>query len=387
MCTLIPPFTPGSGKTLVGLRFAYETSIDGDTSKNHAVFLSGNGPLVKVLQHALNDKIFVQDVHGFLRQYGGSMTKTPSEHMWIYDEAQRAWDKDHVQEKRGAPISEPEDFLSIGERMDSWTFMIALIGEGQEIHLGEEAGIIQWNEAIAKMKESWTIHCPEKIKPVFSSAGSIKTNTFLDLSASLRSHIAEDVTTWIHSLLRGDLDTSHHLADKMYLQGFDGYVTRDINDAVSYVRARYRSELDKRFGFLASSKAKNLPKHGIHNEYNYTQNLRVGPWYNDPSTSKYSCCALRDVATEFACQGLELDFPIVCWGDDLRWNGGSWRSPQTTSRAKAKDPHKLRLNSYRVLLSRGRDGFIVFVPDEANMTSTYNALIQAGLRVLPVQST
>jgi DUF2075 family protein len=109
--------------------------------------------------------------------------------------------------------------------------------------------------------------------------------------------------------------------------------------------------------------------------------LKDGPWYNDPPDSRYSCCQLHDVATEFACQGLELDFPIVCWGNDLRWNDGRWTSPPA-KRSKARDPHQLRINSYRVLLSRGRDGYAVFVPPEASLDATYQVLLSAGLQCI-----
>lgn len=184
---------PGAGKTLVGIQLVYEnhldassrrpalnpggssqivltqpnpdqTNFDSDESaigqqccvqynniKNNAVFLSGNGPLVKVLQHALKNSIFVQDVHGFLKQYGGSKSVLPHEHIWVYDEAQRAWDAERVNEKRGHPTSEPEDFLKLAERMNFWALMVALIGEGQEIHIGEESGLPQWNTALSVM--------------------------------------------------------------------------------------------------------------------------------------------------------------------------------------------------------------------------------------------
>jgi len=124
------------------------------------------------------------------------------------------------------------------------------------------------------------------------------------------------------------------------------------------------------------------PRYGIHNEFNYTKRLKVGPWYNDPPTSPFSCCALRDVATEFSCQGLELDYPLICWGEDFVWERGEWKSPKPGGRSKAKDPHRLRMNSYRVLLSRGRDGFIIFIPPEPKMMSTYQALKTAGMREL-----
>ena len=369
---------PGAGKTLVGIQLVYENHLEGSDIQNNAVFLSGNGPLVKVLQHALKYKIFVQDVHGFLKEYGGETAKIPHEHIWVYDEAQRAWDAERVSEKRGHATSEPEDFLRLAERMNSWVLMVALIGEGQEIHLGEESGLPQWNDALAKMHKPWIVHCPEKIAGTFAAAKTIQTTNVLDLSVSLRSHLAEDVAQWIAAILEGDLTHAKSLSERVISQGFDVYLTQDINAATNYVKERYKGQEEKRYGLLASSKAKNLPKLGIHNEYNYTKNMREGPWYNDPPTSFNSCCALRDVATEFSCQGLELDFPIICWGDDFAWTG-EWKSPPAP-RSKAKDPHRLRMNSYRVLLTRGRDGFIIFVPPEIGMQSTYEALKAAGVR-------
>ena len=154
-----------------------------------------------MLQHALKNSIFVQDVHGFLKDYGGSTAKIPHEHIWVYDEAQRAWDAERVNEKRGHATSEPEDFLKLAERMNSWALMVALIGEGQEIHLGEESGLPQWNDALSVMKKPWTVHCPEKIAKHFTGQVKVEKNSVLDLSITLRSHLAEDVAQWITAML------------------------------------------------------------------------------------------------------------------------------------------------------------------------------------------
>jgi hypothetical protein len=369
---------PGAGKTLVGLQFVYTYQAQENRESRSAVFLSGNGPLVKVLQHALKSRVFVQDVHGFLRQYGGNRSKTPAEHVWVYDEAQRAWDSDRVREKRGHDNSEPEDFLRLGSRMDSWAMVVGLIGEGQEIHLGEEAGLGQWNDAIRSMSEPWTVHCPAHVAHLFTAADRVVAESQLNLTVSLRSHIAEDVQTWIRQLLSGELLDAAVTAGRMRSQGFDAYITRDLDIATSYVRTRYEGEIGKRYGLLASSKAKNVSRWGVENSWSYTRRLREGPWYNDPPDSRFSCCQLHDVATEFSSQGLELDFPIIAWGDDLRWNGTAWESvPQP--RSKARDPHQLRINSYRVLLSRGRDGFVIFVPRDMTGDAAAHALERSGL--------
>ncbi len=374
---------PGAGKTLVGIQLVYENSLDKQVTDQSAVFLSGNGPLVKVLQHALKNKIFIQDVHGFLRQYGGATIAIPVEHIWIYDEAQRAWDPEQSEKKRGTFVSEPEDFLSLAERMRSWAMVIALIGEGQEIHIGEEAGLVQWNDALGKMKKPWTVHCPKKIASVFSNSPKVVPENKLDLTMTLRSHLAEDVAIWVELLLARDSNLAREKMSRINTQGFDLYLTRDLELAKSYVRDRYEEQEDKRFGLLASSKGTNLEKYGIHVNFRFTSQLKVGEWYNENPTSRWSCCALHDVATEFQCQGLELDYPIVCWGIDLRWEEGEWRTPRTTSRNQARDPHRLRVNSYRVLLTRGRDGFIIFIPPEPQMQSTYEFLRSVGIMELP----
>ncbi len=372
---------PGSGKTLVGLQFVYENHFDDKGSERSAVFLSGNGPLVKVLQYALKSKVFVQDVHGFLKDYGGDSLRTPEEHIWVYDEAQRAWDAQRVLEKRGHGRSEPEDFLSIGKRKESWALMVGLIGEGQEIYLGEEAGLGQWNDAIKQTGAPRIVHCPQKMASLFDNAAELHTDDSLDLDMSLRTHLAEDVQSWVGRLLNGQLGVAREHADAMGKQGFRLYVTRDLSRAQGYVRERYRTEEDKRYGYLGSSKGR-LNPFGIPTDYYSTQRMKIGPWYYDHPSSPESCCQLASAATEFQCQGLELDLPIVGWGVDLHWDGQSWNSPPQR-RSKARDPHALRLNSYRVLLTRGRDGLVLYVPEGGSQFDTdYEALVAAGGREL-----
>lgn len=371
---------PGAGKTLVGLQFAYDSKGE-ERSSRKAVLLSGNGPLVQVLQHALKTTVFVQDVHGFLVQYGGDQTKVPSEHVLIYDEAQRAWDSARVREKRGHGYSEPEDFLLIGSKMEGWSMMIGLIGEGQEIHLGEEGGLGQWNDAIATAGGNWIVHCPSRVAPQFTNAPRVEPQDSLDLTESLRSHLALDVQRWVSHFLNGEFEDARVFAQKFSEQGFDTYFSRDLDACKAYVRGRYAGEIDKRYGLIASSGAKNLKAWGVDNEYFSSLRLKVGPWYNDPPDSPLSCCQLDKAVREFACQGLELDFPIVAWGDDLTWTGSQWDLARR-GRSKARDPLKLRVNSYRVLLSRGRDGFVVYVPPEEKMDVVAEMLAAGGLVAL-----
>lgn len=256
--------------------------------------------------------------------------------------------------------------------------MIGLIGEGQEIHLGEEAGIAQWNDAISYSEKNWIVSCPLKLKQYFKNAANIYNYDELNLTKSLRSHLAEDLQFWINYVLEGNYQDAKALANELKDNRFDIYITRKLENAKQYVITRYFDEVDKRYGLLASSKDKALPKYGINNDFMSTRNVKKGPWYIAERDDRNSCCQLKDVMTEFGCQGLELDFPIVCWGNDFIRISNNWKDTQFTR--GAKDNFLLRKNSYRVLLSRGRDGMILFIPEENIFDDTFQFLLESGLK-------
>ena len=86
--------------------------------------------------------------------------------------------------------------------------------------------------------------------------------------------------------------------------------------------------------------------------------------------------------TEFQCQGLELDLPILCWGEDYRWVSPGWELHPIRRRYPQDDPNQLLTNAYRVLLTRGRDGLVIFVPPDPLLDATEQALIRAGVEPL-----
>lgn len=368
---------PGAGKTLLGLDFVHKTDNGTD---QRSIFLSGNGPLVKVLQYSLKSKTFVAPLRNYVLEYGIRKDSLPEEHIVVFDEAQRAWDKSYVHEKHNIDKSQPELILEIAEEIPEWSVVLGLIGEGQEINKGEETGIIQWKDAILKSGEDWTIICPQKLRNMFQDVGVVITLDKLNLNVSLRSHLAENVSDWVTNLLQNNIEKSFSLSETIHSQGFNMYITRDLNNAKNYCLTRYDNNPVKRYGLVCSSKSRILRKYGIDNSYTTSTNLNVGAWYNEPNENIYSCCQLKKPVTEFSCQGLELDMPIVCWGEDLLWVENMWKSFQRSS--KLKDPHQIRLNSYRVLLTRGRDGFIVYIPKNQKLDDTYEILKQAGLKEL-----
>lgn len=365
---------PGAGKTLVGLQLVFETDMLNNQQK--AIFLSGNRPLVEVLQFSLGNKHFVKGVHDFLKEYSQS-DKLPSEDIFIYDEAQRAWDKEKASAQRPENNAEPTDFINIGDKK-SHCLLIGLVGEGQEIHLGEESGLKLWTDALKQSEQGWKVHCPEKLTAYFNNSPIEVTDEF-NLTNSLRTHQAVQLQKWVENLLDNKIQEAKNLMHHLFENDYAVYVTRDFTKASTYVNEKYANEPDKTYGIVASSKSMLLPTYGIKNDFNSTRAVSIARYYVDKAYSKY-CRQLNSVVTEFACQGLELDLPILAWEADWIYDNG-WKDKKPNK--KAKDSFNLRKNSYRVLLTRGRDGLVIYVPNHPKLEKTYNILIEAGCKGLP----
>jgi hypothetical protein len=414
---------PGAGKTLVGLNVA--TRRRDKNQPTHAVFLSGNAPLVAVLSEALTRdevtrqknlgnrvrkgkvaesvKAFIQNVHHF-RDEALTDTGPPPEHVVIFDEAQRAWNLRqtanfmHRRKNRlGFLHSEPEFLISYMDRHTDWAVIICLVGGGQEINIGE-AGIDAWLEAVNTKFPHWNMHVSSRLIDSEYAAGKalevvrLRQNTYFDdclhLSVSMRSFRAENVSDFVKALL----DCERSLASEAFAQLADRYpivVTRDLSLAKQWIRARARGT--ERFGLVASSKAQRLKPHAI------DIRVDVNPvhWFLNDKDDTRSSYYLEDAATEFQVQGLELDWACVSWDGDLRFTGSGWsfhdfRGDRYCNIANADNQRYLR-NAYRVLLTRARQGMVIFVPpgDPSDLTrsptyydSTYQYLTEVGIPTL-----
>lgn len=179
---------PGAGKMLVRLNIAIQRS---DAKEGeHAVFLSGNYPLVTVLQEALaRDKIeqekqngnrlskkdalrstsaFIQIIHKHRDSFVGN-NNIPPERVVIFDEAQRAWTHDMIAKfmstKKGVSnfqYSEPEFLISTMDRHKDWAVIICLVGGGQEINTGE-AGLPEWFDSLKRAFTNWDVYINSKL--------------------------------------------------------------------------------------------------------------------------------------------------------------------------------------------------------------------------------
>jgi hypothetical protein len=374
---------PGSGKTLAGLNLA--TARQRAHSEEHAVFLSGNGPLVAVLREALAlDAVarareagkaaskteefhlaseFIQNIHHF-RDEALATDSAPDDKVVIFDEAQRAWDVDQtskfMQQKRGRvgfSMSEPHFLLSVMDRHTDWCAIVCLVGGGQEINTGE-AGIEEWLRALGRSFPQWQVHAPESL-----SRGSDQKNfevaPDLHLATSIRSFRAERLSDFVGHVIDGNADEAAQVSQ--FLTNYPLLLTRNVSIARKWLRGRRRG--NERAGLLASSNAARLKPHGIFVK------ARIEPkqWFLAPYDDVRAADALEDAATEFDVQGLELDWACLCWDANFRKSGSAWQILQFkgTKWQSVNDTARQRYvaNSYRVLLTRARQGLIVFVPE------------------------
>ncbi len=396
---------PGAGKTLVGLQVAHARFLDdlavareGGRKTPPAVYLSGNGPLVEVLQYEFRSaggggKAFVRGVKDYVERYTRNPGLIPGEQVLIYDEAQRAWDAAQVAEKHsghGDGKSEPEHFVEFAERIPGWCVVMGLIGQGQEIHVGEEGGLRQWRDAVDGSQSSWFVHGPSQVRPSFEGFRDFEESGDLHLSEPIRFHLATEIDGFVARLLgeRGPTEGLGTLAIQLERRGYPLRVTRDLDQAKQYLWDRYQGDPDARFGMVASARDKELWRFGIPNQsQGRFQRFEYGPWYVDGDADYLgrSCRALKTCVTEFGAQGLELDAALLAWGADFVRRNGQWdtsRAKNYAKPARIRDARQLRVNAYRVLLTRARDVNVAFVPPAPLWDETYEFLIASGFRVI-----
>lgn len=411
---------PGAGKTLVGLNIAIQRS-DAQQGE-HAVFLSGNFPLVQVLQEALaRDKVeqeklrggrisksdalrstsaFIQIIHKYRDSFVGN-NNVPPERVAIFDEAQRAWTQEMIAKfmatKKGVspfPYSEPEFLISTMDRHQDWAVVICLVGGGQEINTGE-AGLPEWFDSLRRAFPDWDVYITPQLNDDEYRRGRdwndilAGLQTFerseLHLATSVRSFRTPDLAAFVKAVLDGETAEAQLLHQRIK-DKYPIVITRDLNKAKAWVRDHCQGTT--RYGLLASSGGLRLKPDGI-----FVKNeISVANWFLNGKDDVRSSYMLEDVVSEFDIQGLELDYSIVAWDADYRYVDGKWTYNNFVGNRwtnVSSDERRLYLkNAYRVLLTRARQGMAIFIPTGSDEDQTrkrewydgiYNYLIEVGI--------
>lgn len=393
---------PGAGKTLAGLNIANQR-MKADENE-HAVFLSGNGPLVEVLREALardlvssskeqGDRItkdnakrktntFIQNIHHFRDEYLKHDIE-PTEKVVVFDEAQRAWNTNQVssfmKRKKGIEnfsMSEPEFLIDVMNRHSGWCTVICLIGGGQEINTGE-AGLEEWIVALEKKFKAWKIHYSGLIANSPNYIKSERQKTWLrvnaiaedelHLSVSIRSFRSEKISEFIYELLNLNISQAKSLYTKIH-SDFPIYITRSLKVAKQWIRNKAKGS--ERIGVIASSGARRLRPLGI----DVKNEISAANWFLNGKEDIRSSYYLEDTATEFDIQGLEIDWTCLAWGGNFHIKHGRWKYQNfkgskwmNINQEISKEYLK---NTYRVLLTRARQGMIIYIPQGSTSDHT-----------------
>jgi hypothetical protein len=412
---------PGAGKTLAGLNVVHNPALR-RADRPAGIFLSGNGPLVKIVSAAIardhrrrsrepggerTVSTFIQNVHVFVREGLDKPDKPPVEHVVVFDEAQRAWDAGQNLKKNGLDASEPETMLRIMDRHQDWAVVVALVGGGQEIHNGE-AGLAEWGKTLREKFPHWSVFVsPKALDRDASVAGhrlfengdggslKITTEPSLHLEVSQRSFRARKLTEWVDAALGNEPVKAMALTTS--LRDFPIVYTRSLSVAREWLRQHTRGR--RRCGLVASSGALRLRADGLELSSGFRQGNRdiFVHWFLAEFPDVRSSNQLEVAASEFECQGLELDWVGVCWGGDFTFDAAkkSWAfrnfSGTRWGNVKAEIDKKYLLNTYRVLLTRARRGLVIWIPsgdptDETRSPDYFNStadyIQQCGLTLI-----
>ncbi len=412
---------PGAGKTLAGLNIANERRKAHEDE--NAVFLSGNGPLVYVLREALvRDEVqqakengekltkkksaikanaFIQNIHHF-RDDNLISSKAPDEKVVVFDEAQRAWTKEKAtsfmkSKGKDFDMSEPEFLIDVMNRHENYCTIICLVGGGQEINTGE-AGLSEWVIALKNHYPNWNIYysnlitadndylSDETLKEWLKETG--KAETELHLSVSVRSFRSEKISSFVHEVIDGNATQAKSILNEINSL-FPIRLTRDFNVAKEWLRKNKKGT--ERIGLVGSSGGRRLRPLGI----DVKNEITAEDWFLNDATDVRSSHYLELVATEFDIQGLEIDYVCLAWDINFYFNNGEWNY-QSFEGTKWKDINSeidksyLR-NAYRVLMTRARQGLIIFIPYGDNLDptrpielydNTYNFLSSCGIQTI-----
>jgi len=390
---------PGAGKTLVGLKLAFDPRFQKDS-----VFVTGNAPLVDVLSESLKKSYrpkksqlaisgYVHEqarqvikmstfkivkAHAYLGERGKS-TGSADGRVVIFDEAQRTYKKGRVVARK--KLEEDEAFLILKsiEGFGPGAVIVALVGHNQAINTGE-LGIVAWFKA-ARARD-WRVSIGETTinqwqgQPEDAELKSWVLDTQDRLTSghlphSLRFYRNRDIEQWAHHVLSDEPVEASVIAGS--LQAMDTiWLARDLDVAKAWVRNNRIG--DETAGMIASGQARRLAAEGLFVDLK----PGIAPWILAPSGDIRSSNMLETVQNQYQIQGLEIDYALVCWDGDLRRAGDAWKSFKIKGPKWQKDEAlDIAKNSYRVLLTRARKGMILFVPrgDSTGEDSTRPAIM------------
>jgi hypothetical protein len=378
---------PGSGKTLIGMDIARRYTSKGSGDK--AVYSTGNQALstvlIQIAQEYLEHNSEIEQspqsqaipsavITPFNKFRNEIKEQKPLNlNVFVLDEAQRVWDIKYNSERPYSPvspISETDSLLDAMERENHWTVIVCLIGLGQHIGDGEK-GINEWIESLLENKREWQVYYPSQlltqdVDPIKNVSGiKIRKNQWhemqeLYLTDSRRSFRCQVASEAANALLSGNASQAIDFFQHQMTARYPIYLSRDLSQAKNW--AKQMTRCYERCGLMVSSSGKRLQNNGcpiIYNDKILMWLLKDG----GPGLSNL----LEKAVDEYNIQGLEIDWGIVGWDLDLVPSENGWACQDISKGELISDEQKRQriINSYRVLLTRSRQGFVIYIPKES----------------------
>lgn len=332
-------------------------------------------------------RVRIQHINDFLKEgLSKPSGQVVHEHAIVFDEAQRAWDEKQGRDKFNRNASEPFLLLELMSRHNDWCACVCLVGGGQEINSGEE-GVRGWGDALRKLpteqQQEWTVIGPPDMFGGGETVGAFsigeippairrRSDSDLQLRVPQRSFRSPNVSLWVNAVIAGNAQDAAQIASD--LGRYPIIITRSIDHAKEWLQTHGRGE--RRFGLLASSGARRLRAYGYGLMLHATAGSEIAHWYLNRRGDIRSSFALEVPANEYSCQGLELDLTCLCWGGDMLWNptAQQWQYSRLSGTAwnqvRSPTDQMFIANSYRVLLTRAREGMILWVPEGSSADLT-----------------
>jgi hypothetical protein len=253
------------------------------------------------------------------------------------------------------------------DQKPDWAVIVCLVGGGQEINHGE-AGISEWINAINNNFPNWNVYISNQLKEreyaegnveeMLSNNPNVHIKNELHLKTSIRSFRGENLSSFVHYLLEMNVEKTKEMLSK--LPDYPIVMTRSLSIAKQWLRDKARGS--ERYGLLASSQAKRIVPLGLSLQ-DQKGKMEI-QWFLKGFDDVRSSYFLENVMSEFKVQGLELDWAGFIWDADLRYNSKGWEcyNFKGTKWTHASEID-YKINAYRVLLTRARQGMIIIVPE------------------------
>ncbi len=405
---------PGAGKTLVGLDLVMRGEYAADS-----VFVTGNAPLVDVLNKALATSYRSQGTksssvawsgyrhsdasrvvgmasfkivkaHQFLGSRGTAHRQMDGR-VLVFDEAQRTYEQGKEVLRQKLVDHEADLVLKVQKDVfpKGGAVVVALIGHNQAINRGER-GMVAWLEAADRLGWSFSISDDTLAlgelgdRERWANHSRRATLKHGHLKQSMRFYRNSAIEEWADAVLGGDARRASELAVRLAEHGTSVRLTRSLSAARRWTRPLAVG--DQRSGLIASGQARRLAAEGLFVDLKPP----IATWMLAPSTDYRSSNALETVQNQYQIQGLELDHTIVCWDADFRRQAGRWAAYKLSGDTWQHDKlQQVAANGYRVLLTRARQNMVIFVPegdasgdDETRLAiyydETYDFLVASG---------